>query len=128
MSQSILTIKKQSYKGPHCIVLLCLVSFNPVTINASLFNHMPAGRALDSMIAPTKNYSFQLVGTDAFLSVAWTTGVQLVILFYFRFSVACLTSKGSPAVTQHVVSVESSFLIHHCIFRDLFVLPRLFFD
>ena len=34
-----------------------------------------------------------------------------------------LTSHGSPAAMQQVVSVESSSLIHHVTFRDLFVLP-----
>ena len=35
----------------------------------------------------------------------------------------CLISQGSPAATQHVVSVESSSLILHGTVRDIFVLP-----
>ena len=32
-----------------------------------------------------------------------------------------LTSKGSPGVKRHVISIESSSLILHGSFRDLFV-------
>ena len=46
--------------------------------------------------------------------------LQLVIVFYFRFWGCCLASQGSSAATQHIVSVESSSLILHCTFRDLF--------
>ena len=71
----------------------CL-GFNPITVNkyASLFNCTPVGRASDSMMARLK--AIQMVGTVAFSSVVWPTGVQLVILFYVRFSVVLFDFPG----------------------------------
>ena len=65
-----------------------MLSFNPITINnyASLLNCTPVGRASDFRMTPDLKL-FQLVGTGAFSSVAWPIGIQLVILFCFRFSV-----------------------------------------
>ena len=62
------------------------------------------GRASDSLMAPTLSYLFQLVGAGSFLSVAWPTAVQLVILFCFRFLVVFLTSQGSPVATLDLSS------------------------
>ena len=54
------------------------------------------------------------------MCVVWPTGVQLVILFTSDFQWCCLAVQRSPSVTEHVVSVESSSLILHGTFRDLF--------
>ena len=37
--------------------------------------------ASDSVMAPTKSYSFYWLGLELLKSVAWTTGVQLVFSF-----------------------------------------------
>ena len=57
------------------------------------------------------------------MCVVWPTGVQLVILFTSDFHWCCLAVQRSPSVKVHVVSVESSSLILHGTFRNLFVLP-----
>ena len=60
------------------------------------------------------------------MSVAWPTGVQLVILFYMYFRYCqwcCLAVQGSPNFMEQVVSVGSLSLILHGSFRDLVVLP-----
>ena len=46
-----------------------------------------------------------------------------VILFYLRFSLVLFDILRILGAKQHVVSVESSSLIHHGTFRDLYVLP-----
>ena len=73
------------------------------------------GQALDSIMVPT---SFKLVVAGAFSSVAWPTGVYLVILFNFRFSVG----QGPTATRQHFVFVRTSFLNYHVSSLDLLVL------
>ena len=47
------------------------------------------------------------------LSVAWSTGAQLIIFFCFRFSVVLFDRPGISSVLQHIVSVESSSLLLH---------------
>ena len=73
----------------------CLV-FNPITVKsfASLFNCTPVGRTSDPSIVQTYSYSVKLVRAGPFSSVALHTGVQLVILFYFRFSVVLFNFPG----------------------------------
>ena len=53
----------------------------------------------DFITVPTTNHSFELVGTGTFSSVDWPIGVQLVILFYFRFLIS------SPEPQAHHVSL-----------------------
>ena len=64
---------------------------------------------------------FTLVGWDrSFLPVAWHTGVQPVFfLFFSRFSAMLFGAHGSPT---YCIS-ESSFLIPHGGYHDLFVFP-----
>ena len=74
----------------------CLV-FNPIKVNnyVSLFNCTPVGRASDYDGHDLKLFILVvrcLVGR--FSSVAWPTGVQLVILFCFRFSVMLFVFPG----------------------------------
>ena len=83
---------------------------------------MPVGRASDSMMVPTLSYSFYLARTGTLSSIAWPTGVQLVISFTSDFQRCCLAVQGSPTVMEHVVSVQPSSLILHGTFRELFVL------
>ena len=52
----------------------------------------------------------------------YLTEARKWFIFTSDFQWCYLTSQGSPAATQHVVSVESSSLIH-VTFCDLFVLP-----
>ena len=73
----------------------------------------------DWKIAKTLGYPFffgggGLVGTVALLSVAWSTGTH-DLHFVTDFKWYCLAVQGSPTVTQHVASVESSFLLLHSI-------------
>ena len=58
---------------------------------------------------------FFLVGWDrsSLSSVVWYTRAQLMIFFASYFQCCCLAVQGSPTVTQHVVSVEPSSLLHH---------------
>ena len=95
----------------------CLV-INPITIDnfAALFYCTPVDRASDSLVASTLSYSFMLVGPGALSSVAWPTGAQLMLFFCFRLAV-----QGSPTVTKHVVSVESSSWLFIVFKRELFV-------
>ena len=59
---------------------------------------------------------FILVGWDrSALSVAWSTGAELVLFIGSVFQWCCLTDKGSPSVMQHVVSFKFSSLLLHSI-------------
>ena len=74
----------------------CL-AFNPITVDsyAAFFNCTPMGRASDSMMAPTKLFILPGWGRS-FLSVAWSTGVQL--MFFFCSEVRKLFGgHGSPS-------------------------------
>ena len=52
-----------------------------------------------------------------FLSVAWPTGVQLLVFFCTSDPVVLFDTPGiSRCRSQHVVSVESSSLFHHSIY------------
>ena len=93
----------------------CLV-INPITVGgyAPLFNCPPVDRASDSIMPRPKAIHFSWLGQEL-SSVAWSTGVQLIIFFCFRFSVVLLADQGSPSVMQQIVSVESSsLLLHSC--------------
>ena len=62
---------------------------------------------------------FLLVGWGrSFLSVAWPTGVQLVLFFCSGVS-KLFGAQGPPSYSIS----ESSILIHHGGYRDLFVCP-----
>ena len=65
----------RKYLGDACLVI------NPNTVNnfSAPFNCTPADRASDSLMVLTLTYSFELVENGARLSVAWSTGAQLVI-------------------------------------------------
>ena len=96
----------------------CLV-VNPITINnfAFLFNCTPVDRASDSMMAPTKSYLFELVGTGAFLSVAWPTEVQLLVFLCSSVPVVLFDTPGIYRCRSlHVVSVESSSVSSQYLF------------
>ena len=100
----------------------CLV-FNPITVNnfVFLFKCTPLGRSSDSVIATTLSYLFQLVGTGAFLSVAWSTGVQLLVFFCSSLSVVLFDSQGSPGVGRNTF-LSSPHLCFIIVFIcDLFV-------
>ena len=48
-------------------------------------------------------------------SVALSTGAKLMIFFCFSFQWCSSADQGSPSITQHIVSVESSSLLLHSI-------------
>ena len=56
---------------------------------------------------------FELVGAGLILSVAWSFGVQLVVSFCSGISVVLFYHPRNLEMSQYVVSVESSSLIHH---------------
>ena len=56
-----------------------------------------------------------IMGLYLLASVAWSIGPQPQYFFASDFPWCCLAIKGSPAVTQHVVYVESSSLLLHSI-------------
>ena len=59
---------------------------------------------------------FSLLRPELFLSVAWPTGVQLLVFFCPSVPVVLFDTLGiSRCRSQHVVSVESSSLFHHRI-------------
>ena len=65
-----------------------------------------------------------LVGAGAFLSVAWPTGVQLLVFFCSNVPVVLFDTPGiSRCRSQHVVSVESSSLLHHSIYLWFICFP-----
>ena len=102
----------------------CLV-FNPITVNnfASLFNCTPVGRASDSMMAPAWSYLFSLVWAGAFLSVAWPTGIQLLVFFCSSVPVVLFDTPGISRCRSQHVSVESSSLLHHSIYLWFICFP-----
>ena len=57
---------------------------SPITVDnfAAIFNCTPGDRASDSMMARPKFIHFSWLGPDL-LSVAWSTGAQLIIFFCF---------------------------------------------
>ena len=81
---------------------------NPVTVDnfAVLFNVTPVDRASESYDGPDLKLFIFLVGTGALVNRGSTD--DLILLQSFA-------DQGSPSVTQHVVSVESSSLLLHTI-------------
>ena len=58
------------------------------------------------------------------LSVAWPTGVQLLVFFCSSVPVVLFDIAGiSRCRSQHAVSVESSFLLHHSIYLWFICFP-----
>ena len=96
----------------------------PITVDnyASFFICKPTGLASDSMMAPTT--IFILVGWGrTFLPVAWSIGVQLVFFFSSRFSVRLFGFPGIYNCRAAYCICESSFLIHHSVYYNLFFRP-----
>ena len=68
----------------------------------------------------TQSNLIELVGPELFSILLRYNWVQLVILFYFRFSVMLFDFTGiSIFVGQHVAPVESSSLILHVTLWDV---------
>ena len=59
---------------------------------------------------------FILIGTGAFLSVAWPTGVQLLVFFCSSVSVVLFDTPGISRCRSQHVSVESSSLFLYSIY------------
>ena len=60
---------------------------------------------------------FILVGLGrSFLSVAWPTGVQLLVFFCYSVPVVLFDTPGISRCRSQHVSVESSSLLHHIIY------------
>ena len=113
---------KQRYKCTGCTCNLnvmrqstCLL-INPITVNhfADFFNCMPVDAASDSIIAPTKTIYFSF-----YMFFAWSSRVQLMILFCFRFSVVVLDTPGNSRcrnMTLYLSGPRICFIIlfnHH---------------
>ena len=93
----------------------CLV-FNTITVNnfASLLHAGGSGVILND--GPDISYLFQLVGAGASLSIAWSTGVQMLVFFYSSVPVVLFDTPGISRCRSQHVSVESSSLFHHSIY------------
>ena len=57
----------------------------------------------------------------AFLSVAWPTGVQLLVFFCSSVPVVVFDTPGISRCRSQQVSVESSSLLHHSYFFTVFI-------
>ena len=81
----------------------------PITVSnfAAVFNCMPVGLGVDSLVAPHKaNY---LVGAG-YLTVSWPIGVHLVVFL----SLQCFNgiADRNLQVSQRAVTVKPSSLLH----------------
>ena len=56
------------------------------------------------------------VSNGAFLSVAWPTGVQLLVFFCSSVPVVLFDTPGISRCRSQHISVESSSLLHHRIY------------
>ena len=89
-----------------CLVLMrkfaCLL-VNPITQDnfAAIFNSKPVDRASDSLMARTKHYSYQLIGTGTLSSVVGLPD-DLLLLY-----ISCLADQGSPSFTLYLLSHRS---------------------
>ena len=72
-----------------------------------------APKCISKMILPSGHKA----EPPGFMSVAWPTGVQLLVFFYSSVPMVLLDTPGIIRCwPQHVVSVESSSLFHHSIY------------
>ena len=101
----------------------CLV-FNPITVNnfASLFTRRWVRRQTQWWPRHKAIY-FELVGADAFLFVAWPTGVQLLVFICSSVPVVWFDTPGISRCRSQHVSVESSSLFHHSIYLWFICFP-----
>ena len=79
---------------------VCLVS-NPITVDK--FNCTPVDCASDFMMVRSKAIHFNWLGRSF-----GRPGLNRRSSFAPDFQWCCLTSNGSPVVTQHILSVEYS--------------------
>ena len=101
----------------------CLV-INPITVDnfAALLNCILVVRTSDSMMASASGYKLLLYGTGALLSVAWSTGAQLMIFFCFRFQVVLYERPGiSSCHATHCILLSPRLRFFLVLNRDLFV-------
>ena len=61
-------------------------------------------------------FSVSSVSFQAFLSVAWPTGVQLLVFFCSSVPVVLFGTPGISRCRSQHISVESSSLLHHSIY------------
>ena len=71
------------------------------------------------MMAPILKLFIFVGWGRSFLSVAWSTGIQLVFFFLLHR----VSETRFSIVGQLSECVESSFLIHHGGYHDLYVCP-----
>ena len=64
----------------------------------------------------TVHFAVTGVGPELFLSVAWPTGVQLLVFFCSSVPVVLFDTPGISRCRSQHVSVESSSLLHHSIY------------
>ena len=73
--------------------------------------------------SPNIRLTIWLVGAGL-LSVSWPIGVEQVVFVCSSVSVVLQAPQGSPGVvSQRVVTVESSSLLHHSLFIDFNCCP-----
>ena len=72
--------------------------------------------------------AIRLLWAGAFLSVAWPTGVQLLVLFCSSVPVVLSDTPGISRCRSQHVSVESSSLLHHSIYSYASNSRRFYYD
>ena len=91
----------------------CLV-FTQITVDnyVSLFTELHAsGSGVRHYDGPDIKFFILVDWGRSFFVFAWPTGIQLVILFYFRLSVMLFNLPWISAAAQHDLSVESFLLL-----------------
>ena len=66
--------------------------------------------------ARERDYIVFQTGPELFLSVAWPTGVQLLVFFCSSVPVMLFGTPGISGCRSQHVPVESSSLLHHSIY------------
>ena len=77
-----------------------------------LANKKTACCGSDSVMAQLKNYSFRCSVSQFLMFVSRPTGVQLIVFLCFSIPVVLFDTPMDLQMSQHVVSVESSSLLH----------------
>ena len=100
----------------------CIV-FNQITVDsyASVLNCALMGRMSDSLIAPTKTTPFSWFRSKLSCLLLGQPWFICCIDFALDFKLCCSAFQGSPVVMQYILSVESSFLIHHDAYYNFYL-------
>ena len=93
----------------------CLTQSRLITLLPSLIARRWVGRQTQSWPRHKAIY-FSWFGPELFLSIAWPTGVQLLVFFCSSVPVVLFDTPGISRCRSQHVSVEPSSLLHHSIY------------